>query len=81
MAAGVGTQAAVGAAAGSDQAFEDALWALVNLGYQRNAAEKALQQVMKDGADINVQKLLRLAAAAWRGRRETRFGDRGCSDI
>ena len=60
-AAGAGAQASAGSAVGSDEAFDDALSALVNLGYQRNAAEKALQQVMKDGADLNVQKLLRLA--------------------
>lgn len=60
-AAGAGAQVSAGSALGSDEAFDDALSALVNLGYQRNAAEKALQQVMKDGADLNVQKLLRLA--------------------
>lgn len=60
-AAGAGAQVSAGSAVGSDEAFDDALSALVNLGYQRNAAEKALQQVMKDGADLNVQKLLRLA--------------------
>ncbi|MGI8812908.1 MAG: Holliday junction branch migration protein RuvA [Pyrinomonadaceae bacterium] len=41
--------------------FDDALSALVNLGYQRNAAEKALQLAAKDGADQTVQKLLRAA--------------------
>ena len=60
-AAGAGAQVSAGSAVGSDEAFDDALSALVNLGYQRNAAEKALQQVMKNGADLNVQKLLRLA--------------------
>ena len=43
----------------ADEIFEDALSALVNLGYQRNAAEKALQQVRTDGAEVSVQKLLR----------------------
>jgi Holliday junction DNA helicase RuvA len=42
-------------------AFDDALSALVNLGYQRSAAEKALQQARKDGTENNVQKLLRAA--------------------
>src|SRR3954463_8186912 len=42
-----------------DDVFEDALSALVNLGYQRNAAEKALQQSAKDGTKMSVQKLLR----------------------
>lgn len=52
--------AAIGAI-GEDGSFEDALSALINLGYQRNAAEKALQQARKDGTDMNVQKLLRAA--------------------
>lgn len=53
---------AAGAAVGADGVFDDALSALVNLGYQKNAAEKALQQVMKEGStDLNVQKLLRHA--------------------
>ena len=47
--------------AGSDTVFDDALSALVNLGYQRNAAEKALQDASKDGAELSVQKLLRAA--------------------
>ncbi|MBP6002777.1 MAG: Holliday junction branch migration protein RuvA [Pyrinomonadaceae bacterium] len=42
-----------------DDVFEDALSALVNLGYQRNSAEKALQQAAKEGTDMTVQKLLR----------------------
>ncbi len=41
--------------------FEDALSALINLGYQKAAAEKALQQVAGDGEQGNVQKLLRQA--------------------
>jgi Holliday junction DNA helicase RuvA len=39
--------------------FDDALSALVNLGYQRNAAEKALTQALKEGTEASVQKLLR----------------------
>jgi Holliday junction DNA helicase RuvA len=46
---------------GPDTVFDDALSALVNLGYQRNAAEKALQDAAKDGAEMSVQKLLRAA--------------------
>jgi len=42
-----------------DDVFEDALSALVNLGYQRNAAEKALQIAGKEVTDTTVQKLLR----------------------
>lgn len=43
----------------SDAVFEDALSALINLGYQRNAAEKALQKAAEEGIEISVQKLLR----------------------
>lgn len=49
------------AAPASDAVFDDALSALVNLGYQRNAAEKALQESAKEGSDLTVQKLLRAA--------------------
>lgn len=50
-----------GAASGrtGDDVFDDALSALLNLGYQRNAAEKAVQQVRRDGVEANVQKILR----------------------
>ncbi len=41
--------------------YDDALSALVNLGYQRNAAEKALQQARQDGTEASVPKLLRAA--------------------
>jgi Holliday junction DNA helicase RuvA len=51
----------VGSDQSSDTVFDDALSALVNLGYQRNAAEKALQDSAKDGAELSVQKLLRAA--------------------
>ncbi len=43
----------------SDAVFEDALSALINLGYQKNAAEKALNQAAEEGIEISVQKLLR----------------------
>jgi Holliday junction DNA helicase RuvA len=43
----------------ADAVFDDALSALVNLGYQRNAAEKALNQAVKEGTEMSVQKLLR----------------------
>jgi Holliday junction DNA helicase RuvA len=42
-----------------DSVFEDALSALTNLGYQRNAAEKALKTAVQEGTEISVQKLLR----------------------
>ncbi len=42
-----------------DSIYDDSISALVNLGYQRAAAEKALKQAMQEGTDISVQKLLR----------------------
>jgi Holliday junction DNA helicase RuvA len=56
-----GTSEAGASAVGKDGSFDDALSALVNLGYQKQAAEKALQQVVQDGGDLSVQKLLRQA--------------------
>ncbi len=63
LASGISGDAATAAIGtiGQDDAFEDALSALINLGYQRNAAEKALQQARQDGTEMNVQKLLRAA--------------------
>lgn len=63
LSAGVsaGTSMAAAAAIGVDAVFDDALSALVNLGYQKQAAEKALQQVIKEGGELSVQKLLRQA--------------------
>ena len=46
-------------AASVDAVYDDALSALINLGYQRNAAEKALKQAVQDGTEMSVQKLLR----------------------
>jgi Holliday junction DNA helicase RuvA len=45
----------------ADEVFEDALSALINLGYQRTLAEKALNQAAEEGAEPSVQKLLRRA--------------------
>lgn len=45
----------------ADAVFEDALSALTNLGYQRAAAEKALQKAAQEGTEISVQRLLRRA--------------------
>lgn len=42
-----------------DAVFDDALSALVNLGYQRAAAEKAVKQAATDSEEHTVQKLLR----------------------
>ena len=45
----------------ADAVFEDALSALINLGYQRSAAEKALRTAAQEGSEMTVQKLLRRA--------------------
>lgn len=42
-----------------DAVYDDALSALLNLGYQRAAAEKALRQAVQEGTEMSVQKLLR----------------------
>ncbi|CAN5430943.1 Holliday junction branch migration protein RuvA [soil metagenome] len=55
-------QESVGAAQSNipvDAVYDDALSALTNLGYQRNAAEKALKQAVQEGTEMSVQKLLR----------------------
>jgi len=51
--------AASNAPTSADAVYDDALSALINLGYQRNAAEKALKQAVQDGTEMSVQKLLR----------------------
>jgi len=61
LSVGAAAGSASAPAGGTDAVFDDALSALVNLGYQRNAAEKALQESAKDGAELTVQKLLRSA--------------------
>jgi Holliday junction DNA helicase RuvA len=43
----------------ADAVYEDALSALINLGYNRVAAEKALKETIKEGTEMTVQKLLR----------------------
>jgi Holliday junction DNA helicase RuvA len=45
--------------ASGNAAVDDAVSALVNLGYQKNAAEKAIKEAMQEGTEISVQKLLR----------------------
>lgn len=42
-----------------NEAFEDALSALVNLGYQPKSAKSALRTAVDDGTEMTVQKLLR----------------------
>jgi Holliday junction DNA helicase RuvA len=52
------TSATATVSSGND-IYDDAVSALTNLGYQRQAAEKALNQAMQEGTEISVQKLLR----------------------
>ena len=47
------------AAPNGNDVYDDAVSALTNLGYQRAAAEKALNQAMQEGTEMSVQKLLR----------------------
>ncbi len=44
---------------GVDEVYDDALSALVNLGYQPAAANKALKKAVQEGTEMSVQKLLR----------------------
>ena len=53
------TDESVEAATPSDAVFDDAVSALVNLGYQKAVAEKALKQAAQEGTEMTVQKLLR----------------------
>jgi holliday junction DNA helicase RuvA len=56
---GAGTPHAGAAASGETVVYDDTISALVNLGYQKPAAEKALKQAIQDGTEMSVQKLLR----------------------
>jgi len=58
VAAGAGGQEGIGYLP-VDAVFDDALSALINLGYQKAAAERALKKVVDEGTEISVQKLLR----------------------
>ena len=48
-----------GGAPSEDTLYDDTLSALVNLGYQKAAAEKVVAQAMKEGGDLSVELLLR----------------------
>jgi Holliday junction DNA helicase RuvA len=50
---------AAGAPPTEDTLREDSLSALINLGYQRAAAEKAIIQAMQEGGDLTVELILR----------------------
>ncbi|MCU1265386.1 MAG: ruvA [Acidobacteria bacterium] len=56
-----GSQAGKGAAPSEDFVRSDALSALVNLGYQRSAAEKAITAALDEGGEISVETILRRA--------------------
>lgn len=45
--------------ASDDEVREDALSALVNLGYQKSAAERAITAALAEGGDISVESILR----------------------
>ena len=53
-----------GAAPTEDTLREDALSALVNLGYAKPAAEKAIAQAMHEGGDLSVELILRRSLRA-----------------
>ncbi|MBD0326545.1 MAG: Holliday junction branch migration protein RuvA, partial [Pyrinomonadaceae bacterium] len=53
------TAAGSGAPASEDAMRDDALSALVNLGYQKAPAEKAVTAAMQEGGDLSVEVLLR----------------------
>ena len=58
---GGGAKTASANSVSGDETFDDALSALINLGYQRNVAEKALNSAKADVTEPTVQKLLRRA--------------------
>lgn len=53
------TATGAGTPASEDAMRDDALSALVNLGYQKASAEKAVTAAMQDGSDLSVEVLLR----------------------
>ncbi len=55
----LGTKSGTPAAPSEDAMRSDALSALVNLGYQRSAAEKAVASALSEGGDVSVESLLR----------------------
>jgi Holliday junction DNA helicase RuvA len=55
----LGAKAEVRTAPTEDSVRADALSALLNLGYQRTAAEKAIDSTVGEGDDISVESVLR----------------------
>ena len=56
---GLASQAAPGSVGSEDALREDALSALINLGYQRAAAEKTVTSAMQEGGGLSVELILR----------------------
>jgi len=54
-----GSRASRAAVSSADAINDDALSALLNFGYQKSAAEKALNSAMQEGGEITVETLLR----------------------
>jgi Holliday junction DNA helicase RuvA len=54
-----GAQTGTGAVPSEDAMRDDALSALINFGYQKAAAEKAITTAMQEGGEISVEVLLR----------------------
>ena len=55
----LGAKPSVSVTPSEDAVRADALSALVNLGYQRSAAEKAINAAIGEGGDISVESILR----------------------
>src|SRR6266513_1554988 len=55
----LGAKSGTPAAPSEDAIRSDALSALVNLGYQRTAAEKAVASALSEGGDVSVESILR----------------------
>ena len=54
-----GTEAATAEASSEDSVRSQALSGLMNLGYQRSAAEKAIDAALSEGGDISVESVLK----------------------
>ncbi|MGI8731705.1 MAG: Holliday junction branch migration protein RuvA [Pyrinomonadaceae bacterium] len=57
----LGTRVDAAAPPTEDAIRADALSALLNLGYQRSAAEKAVTSALSEGGDVSVESILRLS--------------------
>ena len=57
----LGIQPETAAAPTEDSIRSDALSALLNLGYQRSAAEKAVNGALSETDDVSVESILRLS--------------------